>query len=494
MCGYVEVKAPGKGADPTAWSARSHDRKQWEKFKALPNVLYTDGNEWGLYRSGQRVGDLVRLTGHVRTSGARLAPQGSDFARLLSVFLRWSPTPPRTLGQLVNSVAGLCRLLRDEVADALISERTAGGGPFTNLASDWRELLFPDASDAEFADGYAQTVTFGLLLARVEGIDLTGRSMGDIARLLGQEHSLMGRAVAVLTEDIVGGMALTLDTLLRVIGVVDWTRFEDPERDPYLHLYEHFLEVYDPELRKQTGSYYTPVAVVDAMTRLAEELLRHKLGLPLGFAAEPVVVVDPGMGTGTYLLNIIERAAETIADEEGEGAVPARLRQMARRIIGFEKQTGPRSAAAAHRAAPQGRATDSRLRGQDARRDRLRRGYTDAVRRRRANSTGPPSGVDLPGVRDAGRPALVRLPEAQPSRATRQPTRRHQGHKLDARDDYGVAEPAQRARPPRRATTPPGGPAHRDPRQPICHCHRPRPGGRTAGARTVPQARSADVR
>jgi hypothetical protein len=31
-----------------------------------------------------------------------------------------------------------------------------------------RRLLYPDASDDEFADGYAQTVTFALLLARVE--------------------------------------------------------------------------------------------------------------------------------------------------------------------------------------------------------------------------------------------------------------------------------------------------------------------------------------
>lgn len=46
--------------------------------------------------------------------------------------------------------------------------------PFRGLARDWRALLFPDASDAVFADGYAQTVTFALLLARTRGITLTG--------------------------------------------------------------------------------------------------------------------------------------------------------------------------------------------------------------------------------------------------------------------------------------------------------------------------------
>ena len=41
--------------------------------------------------------------------------------------------------------------------------------PFTGLALDWRRMLFPTASDSEFADGYAQAVTFALLLARSEG-------------------------------------------------------------------------------------------------------------------------------------------------------------------------------------------------------------------------------------------------------------------------------------------------------------------------------------
>jgi hypothetical protein len=40
----------------------------------------------------------------------------------------------------------------------------------TSLATDWRTLLFPDATDERFADGYAQAVTFGMLMARAKGI------------------------------------------------------------------------------------------------------------------------------------------------------------------------------------------------------------------------------------------------------------------------------------------------------------------------------------
>src|SRR4051812_2203728 len=36
LVGFVEVKAPGKGADPRKY--RGHDKEQWEKLHSLPNL------------------------------------------------------------------------------------------------------------------------------------------------------------------------------------------------------------------------------------------------------------------------------------------------------------------------------------------------------------------------------------------------------------------------------------------------------------------------
>ena len=66
------------------------------------------------------------------------------------------------IDRLAETSARLCRLLREEVTEQL----AVGSPALTALAADWRKLLFPDASDAQFADGYAQAVTFGLLMAR----------------------------------------------------------------------------------------------------------------------------------------------------------------------------------------------------------------------------------------------------------------------------------------------------------------------------------------
>ena len=61
----------------------------------------------------------------------------------------------------------------------------------------------------------------------------------------------------------------------------------------------------------------------------------------LGFAAPDVVVADPAVGTGTFLLGVLRRIAATVAEDQGEGAVRGAIEAAAKRIIGFEIQFGP---------------------------------------------------------------------------------------------------------------------------------------------------------
>jgi Type ISP C-terminal specificity domain/N-6 DNA Methylase len=340
--GYLELKAPGRGV-PTMWTPNGHERRQWEQMRLLPNVLYTDGECWALLRSGELIGSVARLNGDLRHAGARLAPDGDGFIRVVSDFLLWKPDPPLTVSQLVKAAANLCKLLRGEVAETLAREHTGEETRrvFTGLAKDWRALLFPGLTDEEFADAYAQTVTFALLLARVDGIAFNGGPLSEIARQLGKKHSLMGKALSVLTEETVEGRSIVVATMLRVFGVVDWDRLSKGRQDTYLHLYEDFLEVYDQSLRKQSGSYYTPHEVVSAMARLVEEILRARMGIIRGFADDDVLIVDPAMGTGTFLLAVIDMVAATVAEEEGEPAVPPQVRSLFGRLVGFEKQACP---------------------------------------------------------------------------------------------------------------------------------------------------------
>jgi hypothetical protein len=341
LAGYVELKAPGVGVTLTRF--KGHNRNQFKRFSAIPNILYADGNDWALYREGKLVGEVVRLSGDIATEGKKAVAPDDAYAieNLLRDFFLWQPTIPTDrkgkidLKGLAALLAPLCRMLRDDVTDALKDSNS----PLVQLAKDWRQLLFPDASDEQFADSYAQTVTFALLLGRSEGANPLTLESAEAA--LAAQHNLLSRALQVLTDP--GArleMAASVDLLLRVIGIVPLVTLAGPE-DPWLYFYEDFLAAYDPELRKDAGAYYTPVQVVRCQVRLIDDLLVNLLGKPLGFADPGVIILDPAVGTGTYLLGVIDHSLRRIESEQGLGAVAGQATALATNLYGFELMVGP---------------------------------------------------------------------------------------------------------------------------------------------------------
>lgn len=342
LTGYVELKAPGTGANAKRFKGRN--REQFKRFTAIPNLLYTDGNEWALYRDGEQTDKVVRLAGDISVDGKKAVASSDAQAieRLLRDYLSWEPIIPLDrkgivdLPRFAELLAPLCRMLRDDVADALSNPDS----PLTQLAKDWRHSLFGDASDKQFADAYAQTLTFGLLLGRAEGAG-DPFSASNAYYALDSQHSLLSRTLALLTDSQVRvEMAASIDLLERVIAAVPPEKLSGPE-DPWLYFYEDFLAAYDPQLRKDAGAYYTPVEVVRAQVTLVDDLLVNRFGKPLGFADPGVITLDPAAGTGTYLLGVIEHALSRIKDEQGEGAIPGQATALANNLYGFEMMVGP---------------------------------------------------------------------------------------------------------------------------------------------------------
>ncbi len=337
LVGFIEVKAPGKGCDPRKL-ADAHDKAQWTKLKSLPNLIYTDGNGFSLWRNGEPGGKIVLLDGDIETAGAKLqAPE--TLRALFADFLTWTPQPPANAKALAEVSARLCRLLREEV----LEQMALGHGSLQHLKQDWRKLLFPDASDEQFADGYAQAVTFGLLMARAYDISLVDGV--ELAALkLKKSNTLIGAALNLLMEDAANQESLktSLGTLLRVLNVVNWAVLSKDKPDAWLYFYEDFLEVYDNKLRKLTGSYYTPPEVVNAMVGLVDEALRGPLfERAAGLASADVTLADPAVGTGTFLLGVLRKIAENVDADQGEGAIGPAIAAAAKRLFGFELQFGP---------------------------------------------------------------------------------------------------------------------------------------------------------
>lgn len=329
------------------------DRDQWEKFQNLTNILYTNGTQWSLFQDGKQVGRTVHTPDFVRQ--IRRAPRiDPAFSALIQEFLCWAPDPEPGFDRLITVTARLCGQLRAEVSDILAEEKYRGRDKwFTHLSEEWRDLLFPNLEpDREFADVYAQAVTFSLILAREAGVSFQGRPLHEIAELLGKHHAFLSRAFALLTEFIddeartsrtdrhEGRNPSVLATLVRVLEPVDWPRMMREHPQAHTDLYETFLDRYDRELRRRSGAYYTPKPVADFMTAFTDAILRDRMRMPLGLAEPSVTTLDPAMGSGTFLSSAMSRAARTLEDEYGTVHQRTWLKEMYRsRLIGFERST-----------------------------------------------------------------------------------------------------------------------------------------------------------
>ncbi|MDN6136336.1 type ISP restriction/modification enzyme [Corynebacterium sp.] len=338
LVGHIELKAPGRSANPfrqAGWS--KHDKKQWKRLENHTNLIYTNGWEWTLLRHGSD-----RPIAHILLSPDKNNDMPEDqvqrLSDLLDQFLSWRPTSPSTPKGLANQLAPLTRLLRDSVID-VITDSTEDA--LDKLYASWKQDLMPGATKADFADSFAQTFTYALLLARIESdVDSINFHAKEITPGLKRNgHRLIGAVLELMSQErnreLVEGPVALLEA---TIGAVDSEKFTS-ETDPWLYFYEDFLAAYDPIKRADAGVYYTPVEVVKTQVRLLDEVLKTRFGRPAGLGDESTNILDPAAGTATYALEIARHVIENSASKQDAA------RSLTKRLYAFELLMGPYSVA-----------------------------------------------------------------------------------------------------------------------------------------------------
>ena len=344
VVGYVESKAPGAHLESIARGA------QMEKYRGLSeNIVLTDTRVFLLLREGKIIAS-ANLFGPDAPPRLPLAPDlakqdRDDLRRLLKRFLRYPPSALADAERLAVYLADPCRDLRDGLA-AILSDPNIKATRLRGLLQEFRRCVTDKLSEEQFADVFAQTLVYGLFMARLnapsgEQIDFHSQ------RHIPQNFALVSELVDFLPElqkpdyESILWIGEDILSIVRAIDVVEIKRSlsfgdEGSDSDPYVYFYQEFLAKYDPELRKARGVYYTPPPVVKFIVQAARDVARRDFG-KLGLADEGVCVLDFAAGTGTFLLEAMR--LELAGKEKMEREMLAR--EMTRNFFGFEFMIAP---------------------------------------------------------------------------------------------------------------------------------------------------------
>ena len=340
VIGYVECKKPGDNL------RKLPGAEQLQKYRALSgNILLTDAWHWALLRDGKRVSDAVLPAAPDRQTKA-------DFADLLRAFMQ---APAEKIGdaeRLAEALARRCALLRGGL------ETHAGHPPaqsrLHSLLKDFRTALDADLRFDQFADTFAQTLVYSLLLAKLKAPAGAVLDLYDLNRHIPTNFAVI-RDITTFLQDLSDpayqGIAWVVDDILAVVNGMDAAAvgesmsyrnggkgFDDGD-DPYLYFYENFLAAYDAKQRERRGVYYTPPPVVKFIVRAVDDLLRRDFNLPGGLSETGVVTaLDFAAGTGTFMLEMMRSVLA--------GATPARRDMLTRGHLlknfhGFELLIAP---------------------------------------------------------------------------------------------------------------------------------------------------------
>jgi hypothetical protein len=142
---------------------------------------------------------------------------------------------------------------------------------------------------------------------------------------------------------------------LGLVEVLDWTAgvlnrvrrkeffAKFAEEHAVQYFYEPFLAAFDPALRKELGVWYTPPEIVKYQVARVDTVLREELDIPDGLADPRVIVLDPCCGTGAYLVEVLNRIAQTVeqsGSKDGLSASDLKTAAM-ERVFGFEILPAP---------------------------------------------------------------------------------------------------------------------------------------------------------
>lgn len=344
IVGYIEAKKPGEKLDVTETG------DQLKRYRStFPNLILTDFYEFRLYRNGQ-LADKVFIGRPFIAQKLKTVPpleNEEKFVWLLEKFFAFSLPKVHTAENLAKELAGRTRFLRDEVIAKELEEEEKQKGRIYGFYNAFKQYLVANLTQKDFADIYAQTITYGLFAARTRAgaafnRELAYKLIPPTIGILKDVFEFISLGKAPLQMEVI------IDDIAEVLQVADVNRILDEYykkrkgEDPIVHFYETFLNIYDPATREKRGVYYTPEPVVKYIVRSIHTLLKTHFDLPDGLAAKEVTLLDPAAGTLTFPAEAVKLAVEEYTNRYGDGGKANFIKnQLLKNFYAFELMMAP---------------------------------------------------------------------------------------------------------------------------------------------------------
>lgn len=340
---------------------------QLKRYLGYSNLILTNYIEFRFFRNGEK----YQTISIAQKEGQSLRHQEENYLLLereLKAFLEGKPERIKSGKRLAEIMGGKASRIRENVNKYLHTKEDRNK-ELERIYKVMKELLVHDLSIEKFSDMYAQTLVYGLFVARYHDKSPDTFSRQEARDLVPPSNPFLQH----FFDHIIGPnfdkrLGYIVDELCEVFAVADirdiiqrhFNLFgEVVDKDPIIHFYEDFLKEYDPVLRKSMGAYYTPVPVVQFMIRAVDDILKKEFGLAQGIAdtskiqrdvevqgkknketLHKVQILDPAVGTATFLNEIIKHIYKGFKGQEGvwQSYVEDELLP---RLFGFELMMAP---------------------------------------------------------------------------------------------------------------------------------------------------------
>lgn len=355
---YIEAKDIGVSLDKVEKS------EQMSRYFGYANLVLTDYIEFRFYRNGIRYGEpilIAVINKHLRS----LNPVEKNYEYLIQTLLDFTKShkePIRSGKHLAKIMGGKAQRIRDNLRQFL-SQKSDSNQEIEKVYETIKKLLVHDLSINAFSDMYAQTLVYGLFVARFYDESISSFTRQEARDLIPKSNPFLRD----FFDHIVGPnfdkrLEYIVDELCEVFSHADVQElmkeyfkddlFGDTHHgpDPVIHFYEDFLREYDSDLRKKMGAYYTPQPVVHFITRSVDYLLKKRFGIADGLAdtsksengVHRVQILDPAVGTGTFIGAVITTIYAAILSKNQQGRWPAYVHNdLLPRLHGFELMMTP---------------------------------------------------------------------------------------------------------------------------------------------------------